>query len=109
MNQSKFSPIAVIAALVLTVMVSCRHGQDGQNVGTADSINWVDSAATLCDRAFYYKNYQPDSLEIFVPEALKVCEEHNRMGEYYFIWGKLVSKYIWDNDFEKGAIEAQRM
>ena len=109
MNQSKFSPIAVIAALVLTVMVSCRHGQDGQNVGTIDSINWVDSAATLCDRAFYYKNYQPDSLEIFVPEALKVCEEHNRMGEYYFIWGKLVSKYIWDNDFEKGAIEAQRM
>ena len=103
------SLVAVVAGVVLTVMVSCGQQQTGQATGSGDSINWVDSAAALCDRAFYYKNYQPDSLELFVPEALKICEEHNRMGEYYFIWGKLVSKYLWDNDFEKFADEAQRM
>ena len=103
------SLVAVVAGVVLTVMVSCGQQQTGQATGSGDSTNWVDSAAALCDRAFYYKNYQPDSLELFVPEALKICEEHNRMGEYYFIWGKLVSKYLWDNDFEKFADEAQRM
>ena len=96
-----------MALLVMGLATSCRQGT-GNGEG-ADSINWADSAAALCDQAYYYKNYQPDSLAIFVPEAKRICLEHNRMGEYYYIWGKLVSLYIWSNEFEKGTAEAQLM
>lgn len=97
--------------ITVIAVTSCRHGQGGLTAGSdADSINWEDSATTLCNQAVTYSNhYQTDSLELFVPEAMKVCLEHNKMGQYYYIWGLLAEKYIWDNNLEKGLDVAKEI
>lgn len=103
--------IAVLATAVLLLTVSCRHGQEGKTVDVAaDSIEWEDSVNALCNQAAYYSNNGlRDSLILFAPEAMKVCDEHNKMGQYYYIWGMVATDYFWNYDFEKGVAEAQRI
>ena len=117
----------VLCALTI---YSCKNGWGGQradgtgnrekdsihsidsidSIASADSAFWGDSCYRLHLKAVnYYNAGYTDSLEMFVPGALKTCLEHNMMERYYIIWGLLAEEYVWDDEFDKGVAEAQRI
>ena len=124
MELRKFTYMVLTAAVVGSLAVSsCRNGTGGQvaasdslsqhqrdSIASADSAFWGDSCFQLHVKATdYYNAGYTDSLEMFVPGALKTCLEHNMLERYYIIWGLLADEYVWDDDFEKGVAEAQRI
>ena len=121
MELRKFTYMVLTAAVVGSLAVSsCKNGTGGQVAAndslssrqkdSIDSAFWSDSCYHLhVQAADYYNESQTDSLEMFVPGALKTCLEHNELERYYIIWGLLAGEYVWDNDFEKGVAEAQRI
>ena len=121
MELRKFTYIVLTAAVAGSLAVSsCKNGTGGQatandslsqhQIDSIDSVFWSDSCYHLhVQAADYYNASYTDSLEMFVPGALKTCLEHNELERYYIIWGLLAGEYVWDNDFEKGVAEAQRI
>lgn len=117
MKYLKIVTVTIAVVVLLTLMpTSCR--KTGTNQSAADSTSaqlkdsayWEDVAFNLRLKAVeYYNASQTDSLEAFVPGALKTCLEHGLMDHYYGIWGQLAEEYAWDNEFDKAVAEAQRI
>lgn len=71
---------------------------------------WADSAYQLNLIANnLYNGSNVDSLEAFVPVAMKTCLEHHQMERYYIIWRVLIEKYIWTDQYEKAMAMAMEM
>ena len=101
--------IILITVLAIPFFIACRHGQIGGGADT-DSVNWDDSIDHICNKTYrYFNNYQIDSLELLVPEAMQLCLEHGKMRQYYDVWSTVTELYIANEDFEKGAAEARLM
>ena len=111
--------IPTLLTLLLAV-VSCQQGARHHSNSSAqdsilesqaiDNIDWRDSTLALCTKANdYFNHFQLDTLELFVPEAMKVCIEHNQIKQYYDLWSALPELYFAKEDFEKGFAEAKRM
>lgn len=113
-NQQKKLSIAaklLLLFIIATYSVSCQHGKTNQSVQhAADSVVWEDSAYQLNAIANnFYNEGQIDSLEAFVPVAMKTCLEHKQMERYYIIWRVLAEKYIWIDEYDKAMLMAMEM
>lgn len=107
--------MAILAVVVLLAIVpSCTHDKTGatafgQSYESEDDF-WADSCFRLNTKANNYFNAgQTDSLEAFVPQAMKICLEHNEMIRYYSIWRTLAERYVCEDNFEKAMAEVQLM
>ena len=109
--------LTVVGMFMLAeVATSCRNSAGGKMVADTvsaeihDSAYWYRYTHKLGDKASeYYNNGQTDSLEVLVPEAMKICREHNQISMYYIIWSFLADEYIYDDEFDKAVAEAKRM
>lgn len=102
--------------LTTTVSVSCRQDKagttvaDNQNQYRNDTQFWADSAAKLNKKVNDFFNAGlTDSLEAFVPGAMRTCLEHNQLESYYTIWRVLAEKYIWIDEYDKAMKMAMEM
>ena len=124
MELRRFTYMVLTAVMVGSLAVSsCKNGKAGgqtandslsqhqrDSIDSIDSAFWGDSCYRLHLKAVnYYNAGYTDSLEMFVPGALKTCLEHNMLERYYIIWGLLADEYVWDDEFDKGVAEAQRI
>ena len=114
--------IVTIAAIMLLAIApsSCKQNPAGkpadaetagvERVDSADSAYWDKYTMNYMVKVLDYgNNGQTDSLEAIAPEAMKVCREHNQVDRYYYIWGTLAERYIYDDEFAKTVAETQRM
>ena len=112
--------LATVAIVVLLAMVptSCKQNPaeasaDSSGVvrkDSADSAHWAQVCYDLDVKAVTYLNAnQTDSLEQFVPGALKICKEHEEWYRYDEIWNWLISAYVWSSQYDKGVAEAKRL
>ncbi len=112
--------LVVVAVVVLLAIVptSCKQNPSGtsaassgvQRRDSADSAYWDKYTEELLQKVVdFHNNGKTDSLEDIVPEALKICREHNQKERYYYIWKLFADEYIYDGEFKKAVAEAQRM
>ena len=107
MQNQKTMIFGLMAVLLASFAVSCKEITDNRQ---NDAANWENEAHQLFLKAqSYYNTNQSDSLELFAPEAMKICEEHQQWLSFYDIWNLLTENYVWEDEFDKAVSEAQRM
>ena len=107
MQNQKTMIFGLMAVLLASFAVSCKKiTENRQN----DAAHREKEAHQLFLKAqSYYNTNQSDSLELFAPEAMKICEEHQQWLSFYDIWNLLTENYVWEDEFDKAVSEAQRM
>ena len=107
MQNQKTMIFGLMTVLLASFAVSCKEITDNRQ---NDAANWENEAHQLFLKAqSYYNTNQSDSLELFAPEAMKICEEHQQWLSFYDIWNLLTENYVWEDEFDKAVSEAQRM
>ena len=113
--------IVTVAIVVLLALVptSCKQNPSEATAANSsgvvrkdsgDSAHWAQVCYDLDVKAVTYLNAnQIDSLEQFVPGALKICKEHEEWYRYDEIWNWLISAYVWNSQYDKGMAEAKRL
>ena len=122
----KYQPLTRLAITTITIVVllaivptSCKQNPAGASAAdssgvvrkdSADSAHWTKVCFDLDVKAVKYMNSgQIDSLEQFVPEALKICKEHEEWYRYDDIWNWLICYYVWNSHYDKAFAEAKRL
>ena len=111
LQQHKLNTSIVLVFFIGIILCSsCKHSRTETVLPSTENVDWADSAYQLNAIANeLYNNGQVDSLEVFVPKAMKTCLEHGQMERYYTIWRVLVEKLIWIDQYDKAMAMAMKM
>ena len=111
LQQHKLNTSIVLVFFIGIILCSsCKHSRTETVQPSTEHVDWADSAYQLNAIANeLYNNGQVDSLEVFVPKAMKTCLEHGQMERYYTIWRVLVEKLIWIDQYDKAMAMAMKM
>ena len=102
--------IVLVLFIGIILCSSCKHSRTETVQPSTEHVDWADSAYQLNAIANeLYNNGQVDSLEVFLPKAMKTCLEHGQMERYYTIWRVLVEKLIWIDQYDKAMAMAMKM
>ena len=106
MKQSRFLPILLLFAVLITTGVSCkRDGASARHSGV--SYDSVYARFSVAQR--YYNNDQHDSLLMVAPETLEFLRQQKNWQLYYILWQYLAEDHVWFNEYADAIEEAQAM
>ena len=106
MKQSRFLPILLLFAVLITIAISCKRG----STTTHPSAVSHDSAYARFDVAqSFYNSNQHDSLIAVAPEILDFLRDNQEWRLYYILWQYVAEDYVWFNEFDEAAKEALAM
>ena len=110
-QERHFFLFGFLTVLFTTLFVGCQQQGTGRNEDTArDSAMWEDSAYHMVQKIdYYYGNNMTDSMELFAPEAMKFCLEHEKWRYYYKIWAYGAMDMVWRGLFIEAVEEAKKM
>ena len=106
MKQSRFLPILLLFAVLITTAISCKRG----GTTTQSSVVSHDSAYARFDVAQnFYNCNQHDSLIAVAPEILDFLRDNQEWRLYYILWQYVAEDYVWFNEFDEATKEALAM
>ena len=106
MKRSRFLPILLLLAVLITTAISCKRG----GTTTHPSAVSHDSAYARFDVAQnYYNSNQHDSLIAVAPEILEFLRDNQEWRLYYILWQYVAEDYVWFNEFDEATKEALAM
>ena len=106
MKRSRFLPILLLFAVLITTAISCKRG----GTTTHPSAVSHDSAYARFDVAQnYYNSNQHDSLIAVAPEILEFLRDNQEWRLYYILWQYVAEDYVWFNEFDEATKEVLAM
>lgn len=106
MKQTRFFPILLLLAVLITTAVSCKR--DGASVRHSGvSYDSVYARFSVAQR--YYNNDQHDSLLMVAPKTLEFLRQQKNWQLYYILWQYLAEDHVWFNEYADAIEEAQAM
>ena len=106
MKQTRFFPILLLLAVLITTAVSCkRDGASARHSGV--SYDSVYARFSVAQR--YYNNDQHDSLLMVAPKTLEFLRQQKNWQLYYILWQYLAEDHVWFNEYADAIEEAQAM
>ena len=106
MKQTRFLPILLLLAVLITTAVSCkRDGASARHSGV--SYDSVYARFSVAQR--YYNNDQHDSLLMVAPKTLEFLRQQKNWQLYYILWQYLAEDHVWFNEYADAIEEAQAM
>ena len=106
MKQSRFLPILLLFAVLITTAISCKRGSTTTHTSAVSH----DSAYARFDVAqSFYNSNQHDSLIAVAPEILEFLRDNQEWRLYYILWQYVAEDYVWFNEFDEATKEALAM
>ena len=110
-HHRRFIILCSLTVLVTTLIVSCQQDTTIRaEKAIRDSIRWEDSAYHMVQKMdHYYGNNLTDSMELFAPQAMEFCQNHEKWRYYYKIWANCAMDMVWRGLFMEAVNEAKEM